>query len=108
MNAARFRWFRCSRVPLGILAILIVLLLNLLAAAPALHELVHPDAGNPDHECAITLFAHGQVDAPVANVPVTVPVGVAENFPQYILPSPEARAALLPPERAPPLVSSPA
>jgi hypothetical protein len=34
-----------------------------LAVLPALHALVHHDASDPGHECAVTLFAHGQVDA---------------------------------------------
>jgi hypothetical protein len=39
------------------------LFLQALAASPALHEFFHPDAGKEDHECAVTLFLHGQVSA---------------------------------------------
>jgi hypothetical protein len=32
-----------------------------MAAMPALHQWAHADAGDARHECAATLFAHGQV-----------------------------------------------
>jgi hypothetical protein len=44
--------------------------LSLLAACPALHELIHPDACDAGHECAITLFSHGQVHQAVTVVPI--------------------------------------
>jgi hypothetical protein len=51
----------------------IVLLLNAMAASPALHELFHSDANSGQHHCAVTLFAHGQVDsAPVDVAPDAV------------------------------------
>jgi hypothetical protein len=37
----------------------LVLVLAVLAVCPALHEWLHPDACHEDHECAVTLFAHG-------------------------------------------------
>lgn len=47
----------------------IVLLLAALGSSPTLHKLVHADAGAPDHECAISLFANGQVSsAPDAQI----------------------------------------
>jgi hypothetical protein len=56
----------------GVSALLLCLFLSLQAMAvfPALHALVHPDACDPDHECAVTLFSHGQVDASPAAAPV--------------------------------------
>ena len=30
-----------------------------LSVSPQLHELVHPDAGHEDHDCAVTLFLGG-------------------------------------------------
>lgn len=41
------------------LCLALILTLNLLAASPALHHALHPDAGQPDHHCGVTLFAHG-------------------------------------------------
>jgi len=40
-----------------------VLGISLLASSPALHKWLHHDAGTPEHNCAITLFARGQVAA---------------------------------------------
>jgi len=37
--------------------------LNAMAASPQLHEFFHPDAGQAEHHCAVTLFAHGQIDS---------------------------------------------
>ena len=70
----------------GLLAVLL-LGFSALAASPSLHQLVHHDAGSPDHDCFITFFAKGQV-TPATTVQglalVAVLLGVvallAENF----------------------------
>lgn len=65
-----------------------------LAAAPQWHERIHTGAGQAQHECAVTLIAHGkaqQSDAPVlvaapqpalqfAFVPVLTPIWVEAPF----------------------------
>jgi hypothetical protein len=65
-----------------------------LAASPQLHARFHPDAGGPNHECAVTLIATGkyeQADAPpilpapqpaivFEKIPVLAPVWVAAPF----------------------------
>ena len=43
----------------------LVLTLSVLSASPQLHRWLHPDAGQPDHECAVTLFHHGVTGAAV-------------------------------------------
>jgi hypothetical protein len=51
----------------ALLAVLCVLALSVFAASPELHAGLHDDApadqaapvGDPDHECAVTLFASG-------------------------------------------------
>jgi hypothetical protein len=48
----------------------LVLLLNAMAASPSLHEWFHSDAGESGHHCAVTLFAHGQVDSSTVDVVV--------------------------------------
>lgn len=52
----------------------LVLALSVLAASPQLHEWLHPDAGQPDHECAITLFHHGVAQAVTEIALVVVPM----------------------------------
>ena len=51
----------------------VVLLLDAMAACPSLHELLHKDANRPDHECAVTMFAHGKVDSVSVDVPAAAP-----------------------------------
>jgi hypothetical protein len=59
----------------------LVLLLNGMAASPSLHELIHADAGKPDHECAVTLFAHGQVDSASVAVPIIASLVLIQTVP---------------------------
>jgi hypothetical protein len=94
-----------GRIPFGVLSILIVLLLNLLAAAPSLHELLHHDADEPGHQCAVTMFAHGQVDSPVVEVAAIIPVAPAEFFPLTPVSIIYALVETLPAGRAPPVFS---
>ncbi|HEX4350652.1 MAG TPA: hypothetical protein VH251_09695 [Verrucomicrobiae bacterium] len=83
-----------------------VLLLNAMAASPTLHEWFHADAGEPGHQCAVTLFAHGQVDSSV--------VDIAIPFPQtFVAASPSIKISVyslaienLPAGRAPPVSAS--
>jgi hypothetical protein len=89
----------------AILLIGLVLLLSFAGASAALHKSIHPDAGAADHQCAITLFTKGQVDAanvaPVLALAValfTVAVLLAETL---FLPSADYRFSA---SRAPPSV----
>jgi hypothetical protein len=96
---------RWGKLSLGSLLVGVVLLLNALAASPKLHELFHADAGKAQHHCAVTLFAHGQVDAADAAVAIAVP-SIADDF---LFPSLvsvfSAAPEILPPGRAPPVSS---
>jgi len=83
--------------------VLVVLALNLLAASPALHERLHSDAREAGHQCAITLFAHGQVEhaavgvepAPMVSGSQLVLLATVTDFvPTFIV---------LPADRGPPL-----
>jgi len=92
-----------GRMPLGVLLIFLVLVLNLLAASPSLHELIHADAGKADHHCAVTMFAHGQVDSSAVDVAIPVPIAAIEFSPQILVSIPNALVAALPPGRGPPV-----
>ena len=88
----------------AVLLVALVLLLCVLAACPAAHEWFHHDAGHEDHECAVTLFAHGVTTA-LAVVAVAVVawrlIGrVDAPKREFQLP---ASTRLLPPGRAPPV-----
>jgi len=88
---------------------LVFLLLGLaaLAASPGLHELIHPDAGAPDHHCAVTLFAKGQINSaagPLLAVAVAAFFGALILLPDtFVLPSADYRYSS---SRAPPPSSS--
>ena len=84
----------------------LVLLLNAMAACPALHEMIHKDADSAVHQCAVTLFAHGQVDStPVEIAAVAQPalIEVARQITgSRFVPAFENLSA----ERAPPVAVS--
>ena len=63
----------------GLLA-LAILLLPALAALPTLHDHVHEEAADSDHQCAVTLFAKGQIDIAETSLPVQLPVQTAPKL----------------------------
>jgi hypothetical protein len=55
-----------------------------LAACPGLHELIHHDANDEHHDCAVTLFLSGQLEQSGAEPfifrrPLPIPVAVDET-----------------------------
>jgi hypothetical protein len=94
-----------GRPSLALLLAALVLLLNLLAASPSLHERFHSDAGHAEHQCAVTLFAHGQTDSAVVEVTAVLPVTADEFLPLVSVSLTAAPMAMLPPGRAPPMAS---
>jgi hypothetical protein len=46
---------------LGAICLVLFLAVYAMAAIPALHLLAHDGARDARHECAVTLFAHGQI-----------------------------------------------
>ncbi len=52
---------RIARLAMAGLLLASWLVTTAMAASPALHEYFHHDAGSPDHQCAVTLFTHGQL-----------------------------------------------
>ena len=81
-----------------------ILLIDLMAASPALHELIHVDAGQPDNDCTITLFGHGQVDSAVCEIAApTISIRWINTCPPVTVPFVDPLVVLLPPSRAPPV-----
>ena len=81
----------------------LVLLLDAMAASPTLHEWIHSDAGSTDHQCVVTLFAHGQVDSATVDVsPIAQTVSVAAAL-QIAFSIFAPAIENLPAERAPPV-----
>jgi len=84
----------------------LVLLLNAMAASPALHEWFHADAGESGHQCAVTLFAHGQVDSSTVDVIITSPQTFVASNPSVEISVFSPVIENLPAGRAPPVSSS--
>jgi hypothetical protein len=89
------------------LLICLVLLLNATAAAPALHRAIHHDCDKIDHDCAITIFAHGNVEPATCDVPVVVPTIGIKTSPLLEFSVFSTGIKNLPFGRAPPSVVSP-
>jgi len=85
----------------------LVLLLNAMAACTSLHEKIHKDADQPGHECAVTMFAHGKVDAATVDVSVVFSADRIEAAPPVHFCLFSSATKNLPPGRAPPSISSP-
>ena len=85
----------------------LVLFMAALASSEALHKLVHHDAGEANHECAVTLFAHGHVDSTVCDIPLVTPTVRVETTPHLECFVFSTAIENLPPGRAPPPVVSP-
>lgn len=89
----------------AVVSLVFFLALLLFTSSHRLHKLIHPDADSPDHQCAITMLAHGQVNA--SALPPVLVAFVATLF--FLLPP--LQSALVSsfeyrfcPSRAPPLV----
>jgi hypothetical protein len=82
-----------------------VLLLNALASSPALHEWFHSDATESGHQCAVTLFAHGQVDSVSIDLPVAAPLPLIESVSPIQISLFGSALENLPAGRAPPVSS---
>jgi hypothetical protein len=83
----------------------LVLLLNALAASPSLHEYFHADADHAGHQCAVTLFAHGQVDAASVDVSVSTPLNFSKVVSPAVFSTFSPAIENLPAGRAPPYSS---
>ena len=92
---------------LSVLLVAVVALMLTLAANESLHKLLHADAGKASHTCAVTLFAHGQVDSASVEVSESVPSVSVEitSLPVISVFSPAIEN--LPAGRAPPVSVSP-
>ena len=78
-----------------------------LAASPALHELLHHDANIPHHHCAVTLLSQGQVDSATVEISASVPSVSIETTSQLVISFFAPAIENLPAGRAPPVSVSP-
>lgn len=80
-----------------------VLMLDVLVASPELHERLHQDRTAANHECAVTLFAHGQVDSACVDVAVARPLAWVERVAPVEIFNFSPAIEHLPAGRAPPI-----
>lgn len=105
MQFSRKKWAGLGKLSLGSLLAGLVLLLNALAASPQLHELFHADTSKAGHLCAVTMFAHGQVDSATVEVAAITPSFSDETIPLVEFSVFAPAIENLPPGRAPPFSS---
>jgi hypothetical protein len=98
---------RFGKPALAALLVGMILLLDAMAACPALHELIHKDADKPGHTCAVTMFAQGKVEAATVDISIPAASIPIEAAPQIEFSTFSPFIQYLPPGRAPPAVSSP-
>jgi len=98
-------FFQCKQAKAGFLAILFLLLLAF-ATSPGLHRAIHSDASEATHHCAITLLSHGQIDAPVFDLPVCFALTWSDSAPLFYLSANGSAVEFLPPGRGPPILAS--
>jgi hypothetical protein len=84
----------------------LILLLDAMAACPALHELIHNDADKADHQCAVTMFAHGKVDSATCEIIIPEPTILIETTQYFTFSIFSPTIENLPQGRAPPTVVS--
>jgi hypothetical protein len=106
MRSAKQHFKPFGKSAVAALLIGMILLLNAMAACPALHELIHKDADKPGHECAVTMFAHGKVESATIEIPAIVPTASIESIQQIHFPFVSTAIENLPQGRAPPAVIS--
>jgi hypothetical protein len=61
-------FYKEARQGVAAFCVLVFLALQAMATVPALHSLVHSDANDPSHRCAVTLLLQGQVHSTCATV----------------------------------------
>ena len=102
LRHAKRHFLVLGRSAVAVTQVLLLWLQLAMAASETLHKFIHADADQPGHECAVTLFAHGQVETSPVDVPVLPPVTGVETTPQPVPFVFSAPSQQLPPGRGPP------
>ncbi len=97
---------RHGKAALAALLVGIILFLDAMAACPALHEMIHHDAGKEDHDCAVTMLALGKMDSAVCEVIIPEPTVLVEIVQHFIFSVFSPAIENLPQGRAPPVLRS--
>ena len=98
--------FPIGKPALDALLVGIVLLLDAMAACPALHEMIHHDAGKEDHDCAVTMLAAGKMDSATCEIIIPPPTDLVETTRHFTISVFSPAIENLPQGRAPPALRS--
>ncbi len=107
MRNAKHHFKKICKPALAALLVGLILLIDAMAACPALHELIHKDADEHDHHCAVTMFAQGKVDLTTCEIIVPEPTVLIETAQCFTFSIFSPVIENLPHGRAPPLIASP-
>ena len=103
-KALCFSLVQATKIAAVGICLALVLGLSLLATDQPLHRLIHKDADDAGHECAVTLFAHGQVLHCLPElISALLVFGFVLLMPPLKSAVPPARAHVFPPGRGPPV-----
>jgi hypothetical protein len=105
MRFAR-KHLRSAKAVLAALLVGMILLLDAMAACPALHELIHKDANKPGHHCAVTMFMHGKVESATCEIVIPPPTVLVEAARPFTISVFSPAIENLPQGRAPPVSCS--
>lgn len=106
MRHIRRQLVQFGKPALAALLVGIILLIDAMAACPALHEWLHKGADSPDHHCAVTLLAHGKVSAAHCEIVIPPPTEVVQTVRYFSISVFSPAIENLPHGRAPPALSS--
>ena len=106
LQYVKYHFGKLRKPCVAVLLVGLILLLNAMAACPALHEMIHKDADEVDHHCAVTMFAQGKVDSATCEIIVPEPTVLIETTQYFTFSIFSPAIENLPQGRAPPAVVS--
>jgi len=106
MQRTKRHFNRFGKTVVAGLLVGMVFWLDAMAACPALHEMIHHDAADYNHQCAVKMFAHGKIEPATCKIPVVPPSALVETTPHIAVFVLSTVIKNLPQGRAPPAVSS--
>jgi hypothetical protein len=80
MKSALRNFSSRARAPFSAVLILLLLVIQTLAASPDLHLDLHDEADSDDHSCAVTTLTQGQIDVTDSASSLTLPAATPFQF----------------------------
>ena len=102
MPNAKRHFNRSGKTAVAVLLIGLILLFDVMAAWPALHELIHHNSAAYDHQCAVKMFAHGKIEPSNPEIRAVSATVMIETIPHVAVSVFSPVIKNLPQGRAPP------